>query len=155
MDQNYSGRIAMYQKILIPVENQTYTDGAILAHLRPLARLMNSELIVIHVADGWAARNYDQLELQESEEIKSDRAYVENLAKGLASEGFQARAILAMGDPADEIIKAAEENGADLIAMATHGHKGLEDVVRGSVANKLRHITKVPVLMVRAPGGGK
>ena len=143
--------LPMYKKILIPVENQSGTDQAILAHIRPMARLMQSELILIHVADGWVARNFDQLELQESEEIKSDRAYLKNLVKELSEEGFQAEFILAMGDPANAIIKAAEENHVDLIAMATHGHRLIGDIIHGSTADKVRHSVGIPVLMLKAP----
>lgn len=142
----------MFHRILIPVEHSA-TDDTILQYIRPVARQCGAALVLIHVADGWAARNIRPLALRESEEMKSDRAYIERVAGVLRAEGFEAEALLAAGDPADEIAQAAERERCDLIAMATHGHKGLEDVVRGSVANKLRHITKVPVLMVRAAGG--
>ncbi len=142
----------MFHRILIPVEH-TATDDVILHYIRPVAKQCGAALVLIHVADGWAARNIRPLALRESEEMKGDRAYIERLAGVLRAEGFEAEALLAAGDPADEIAQAAERERCDLIAMATHGHRGLEDVVRGSVANKLRHITKVPVLMVRAPGG--
>ncbi len=141
----------MYKTILVPVENETATDQAILAHLRPLARLTGSALILVHVADGWAARNYDQLELQESEEIKNDRAYLEKLVNDLAAEGFEASYVLAMGDPADEIIKISKEKNAGLIAMATHGHRLIGDIIHGSTADKVRHNVEVPVLMLKAP----
>ncbi len=144
----------MFHRILIPVEHSA-TDETILQYIRPVARQCGAALVLIHVADGWAARNIRPLALRESEEMKGDRAYIERLAGVLRAEGFEAEALLAAGDPADEIAQAAERERCDLIAMATHGHRGLEDVVRGSVANKLRHITKVPVLMVRGVGGRK
>ena len=115
-----------------------------------LAKLCGAEVVVIHVADGWVARNIEQLNLRESEEMKEDRAYLERVVAGLRGAGVKAEAVLAAGDPAKEIGAAAEREGCDLIALATHGHRLLGDVVRGSTATALRHLTKIPVLMVRA-----
>src|ERR1700744_492718 len=114
----------MYKHILIPVEN-TAADKTMLTHIRQLARLTGARLTLVHVADGWAARNFDQLSLQESEEIKKDRDYLAALEQELRGEGFETGSILAMGDPATEIIRIAGENPIDLIAMSTHGHTGL------------------------------
>jgi nucleotide-binding universal stress UspA family protein len=139
----------MYQRILVPVEHSPY-DEVILTHVRKLARTCNdASIVLIHVADGWAARNINQLDLRESEEMKSDREYIEAIADSLERDGFQAEAILAGGDPAKEIAACAEREHCDLIAMATHGHRGISDVLRGSVASELRHISMLPVLMVR------
>ena len=139
----------MYQRILVPVENSPY-DEAIIAHIRQLARACNgASIILIHVADGWAARNINQLDLRESEEMRGDREYIEGIAESLERDGYNAEAILAGGDPAREIAACALREQCDLIAMATHGHRGLSDVIRGSVASELRHISMVPVLMVR------
>ncbi|HET7791031.1 MAG TPA: universal stress protein [Gemmatimonadales bacterium] len=140
----------MYRRILVPLEH-TPADDTILAHVRGLAKHDESALILIHVADGWVARNIKQLNLRESEEMRDDRAYLERICDALQAEGFDADALLAAGDPAQEIAAAAEREHCDLIAMATHGHRGLNDVVRGSVASEVRHITMVPVLMVRVP----
>jgi nucleotide-binding universal stress UspA family protein len=141
----------MYLRILVPLEHTEY-DEVILAHVKKLARQCGgSSIVLIHVADGWAARNIKELDLRESEEMKSDRIYIEEMADELESEGFKVEALLAGGDPAREIAAAGEREGCDLIAMATHGHRGLADVLRGSVANELRHISMLPVLMVRGP----
>jgi nucleotide-binding universal stress UspA family protein len=139
----------MYTRILVPLEHSP-ADTSILAHVRALARLCQSSLVLIHVADGWAARNIRQLNLRESEEIRDDRAYIERIAAELAQEGFETDAILANGDPADEIAAAAEREQCTLIAMSTHGHRFFADLIRGSVANEVRHRTLVPVLLVRA-----
>jgi nucleotide-binding universal stress UspA family protein len=140
----------VYRRILVALENSPY-DACIVDHVRKLARCCGSSLVLIHVADGWAARNMRQLVLRESEEMQQDRAYIERLAAGLAGDGFEAEAVLANGDPGNEIAAAAEREGCDLIAMATHGHGFLSDIVRGSVANEVRHRTMVPVLLVRSP----
>lgn len=138
----------MYHRILVPLEN-TRTDRAILSHVRTLARHCGAAIVLIHVADGFAARNLAQLDLRESEEMRRDRAYLDRVCEELVAEGLACEAVLACGNPADEITAAAVREGADLIAMATHGHRGLNDLLRGSVASELRHRTHVPVLMVR------
>ena len=144
----------MYQRILVPVENSPY-DEVILTHIRKLARTCNeASIVLIHVADGWAARNINQLDLRESEEMKGDREYIEGVADALVREGYNAEAILAGGDPAKEIAACAVREKCDLIAMATHGHRGLADVLRCSVASELRHISMLPVLMVRGSPEG-
>jgi len=138
----------MYHKILVPLEH-TDADPTILAHVRGLARHHHAAIVLIHVADGWVARNIEQLKLRESEEMRDDRAYLERECAALKAEGFEVDAVLAAGEPGPEIAAAAQREGCDLIAMATHGHSGLADVVRGSVANDVRHRSMVPVLMVR------
>jgi nucleotide-binding universal stress UspA family protein len=139
----------MYKTILIPVENRE-TDQTILRHIRPLARLTNAKLMLVHVADGWVARNYEELKLRESEEMKEDRAYLLNLEQELRAEGFEVNSILAMGEPATEIIKLARREPVDLIAMTTHGHRFISDILYGATADKVRHAVDVPVLLVRA-----
>lgn len=138
----------MYKRILVTLENSEY-DDIIVTHVRKLAKLCNCSLVLIHVADGWAARNVSQLKLRESEEMQQDRAYLEKVAASLESDGIDAEPLLASGDPADEIAAAADREGCDLIAMTTHGHKFLNDMLRGSVANKVRHNSMIPVLLVR------
>jgi nucleotide-binding universal stress UspA family protein len=138
----------MYKTILIPVENRE-TDQTILKHIRPLARLTNAKLMLVHVADGWAARNYETLKMQESEEMREDRAYLANLERELQGEGFEVSSILAMGEPAEEIIKLARTQPVELIAMSTHGHRFISDLLYGSTADKVRHQVDVPVLLLK------
>ncbi len=137
----------MYQHILIPLDNSP-SDETILVHIRPLAKLTHARLTLIHVADGFMARN--QKRLGESPEIQDDRDYLRKREEELRSEGFDVRAILACGEPATNILAVAESEKCDLIAMSTHGHRFLSDFVFGSVANELRHRTNIPLLMVRA-----
>ena len=138
----------MYRRILVPLECSSY-DEAILEHVVRLARLTDASLFLIHVADGWAARNIHQLQLRESEEMQRDREYLEGVADRLEGEGLPVDAILASGDPAAEIAEAAEREGCDLIAMSTHGHRFLSDLLYGSVADTVRHRSSIPVLLVR------
>ena len=140
----------MYKRILVCLENSA-TDQHITEHVKELARLCQSKVLLVHVADGWAARNIKQLDLRESEEMREDREYLERVAAGFVAAGVSAEAILATGDPAAEVTAAAEREQCDLIAMATHGHKLIGDVIHGSVANAVRHKSMVPVLLVRAP----
>ena len=139
----------MYRRILVPLEHSP-ADEAILDHVRALASRLGSSVVLLHVADGWVARNIKELDLRESEEMREDRAYLETVCARLQAEGLDADAVLAAGEPAKEIAAAAEREGCDLIAMATHGHRLLGDVVKGSTATALRHATKIPILMVRA-----
>ena len=140
----------MYKRILVPLENGP-ADAAILKHVSQLAKVHGSEVLLFHVADGWAARNMEQLNLRESQEIKEDRAYLERMSQELRQAGVRADALLAAGDPAKEIAAAAERERVDLIAMATHGHSLLGDVVHGTTATALRHVSRIPILMVRVP----
>src|SRR2546421_189869 len=97
----------MYNTILVPVENRE-SDQTILRHIRSLARLTHANLVLVHVADGWAARNFERFQLQESEEMKQDREYLATLSAQLEADGYQVKTVLAMGDPATEIIKLAQ-----------------------------------------------
>jgi nucleotide-binding universal stress UspA family protein len=144
----------MYHRILVPVENSSY-DERILDHVRQLAQYCGASVVLIHVADGWAARNIRHLNLRESEEMRDDREYIERLAARLSTQGLSAEALLASGDPSAEIASAADREGCDLIAMSTHGHRFIGDLIYGSVANAVRHMTTVPVLLLRAPGNAK
>ncbi len=137
----------MFKKILLPVEHSAY-DAAIVDYVRDLARWCGASVLVIHVADGFAARNVKELDLRESEEMRDDREYVERIAAQLSAAGVVTDCILAGGEPSKEIREAAEREHCDLIAMATHGHRFLKDLIYGSVANEVRHTSRVPVLLV-------
>ena len=137
----------MYQRILVAIENSE-ADRTILAHIARLAKMTGARLLLVHVADGWAARHFNDLQLRESEEIRADRAYLQELVATLP--GLKVSTELAMGDPANELIRLVEERQADLLAMSTHGHRFLNDLIRGTTVSKVRHLVKVPVLLLRA-----
>jgi len=137
----------MYRRILVAVENSP-ADKTILMHVRELARLTGAEIHLVHVADGWVARHFDELKLRESEEMKADRTYLDQLAASLSD--LRVTTELAMGDPATELIRLADERQVDLIAMSTHGHRFLNDLIRGTTVSKVRHMVKIPVLLLRA-----
>jgi len=139
----------MYRRILVAVEHSA-ADRTIIEHVAKLAEMTGAELLLVHVADGWAARNFDQLQLRESEEMKDDRAYLESLKRELTEAGRSVEIQLAMGDPASELVKIANSGSIDLIAMSTHGHRYLADLVHGTTADRVRHLVNVPVLLLRA-----
>src|SRR5437660_795074 len=142
----------MYQQILIPLENSS-ADETILAHIKPLARLTNARIHLVHVADGWVARNFNQLQLAESEEMKQDRLYLEERQRELMDDGFFCDAVLALGEPSDEIIKLAREKEIDLIAMTTHGHRFISDMLYGATVDIVRPgLDLVPARMPTGAG---
>jgi nucleotide-binding universal stress UspA family protein len=144
----------MYKRILVPLENSPY-DDAIVDHVKDLAKVCGSSVVFIHVADGFAARNMGSLKLRESEEMKNDRDYIEKVARSVEEAGLDADAVLATGDPASEISEAAKRERCDLIAMSTHGHKFMNDMLRGSVAHTVRHSSNIPILLVRGNSRGR
>ena len=139
----------MYTRILVPVEHSD-ADRTILDHVQPLARMCGATIVLLHVADGWAARAYDDLKLRDSKEIQEDRAYLDRVAAELERQGFAVESRLAMGEPAAEIVKAVDAVQADLVAMATHGHGFVKDILLGATVDKVRHQIKVPVLLLQA-----
>lgn len=139
----------MYRKILVALENGR-ADETLLPHIGKLARQVGAELFLVHVADGFAARNFHMLKLAESQEMKDDRAYLESAAAKLREEGLTVTVKLALGDPPEQILKSAEEFNCDLIAMTTHGHRFFGDLLFGSTINEVRHKATAAVLLVRA-----
>jgi len=139
----------MYTKILVALENGE-ADERLLPHVGQLARQVGAELLLLHVADGWAARNFEQLKLTESAEMKADHAYLAARAEALRATGLRVTTLLALGNPPNEIARLATESQCDLIALASHGHKLIGDLVHGSTIDKVRHNTTVPLLIVNS-----
>jgi nucleotide-binding universal stress UspA family protein len=139
----------MYKKILVTLDNSP-TDESILTHIMELAPHFHSSILLLHVADGFAARCFDQLKLAESEEMKNDRAYLEKVASRLRELKLSVETRLALGNPPNEILKMAESEHCDLIAMAGHGHRLFGDIFHGSTITEVRHKTSIPLLVVRA-----
>jgi nucleotide-binding universal stress UspA family protein len=137
----------MYETILVTLDG-TATDRAIIDHVKELAKLAHSRVILLHVADGWAARTYGRDAV--SREISDDTAYLQKVRAELQAENISTDAELAYGEPAKEIIKWVEQKGCDLVAMSTHGHRFLADVFLGTTATKVQHSISVPVLLLRA-----
>lgn len=140
----------MYQKILVALDNSP-SDASLLPHVCRLACLVKCELLLLHVADGWVARHFDQLQLAASEEMREDWSYLEKTTERLKTEtGLTIEMRLALGNPPEQILKVAEAEKCDLIAMGSHGHKFLGDLWHGSTIDHVRHNTRIPILTVRA-----
>ncbi len=137
----------MYNKILVTLDT-TPTDRAIIDHIKALAMIMHSQVVLLHVADGWAARMYGADAV--SPEVTEDRAYLGKIQAEFKADGIPAEAALAYGDPAKEIIKWIRDKGCDLVAMSTHGHRFVGDLFLGTTAPKVQHSVSVPVLLLRA-----
>jgi nucleotide-binding universal stress UspA family protein len=138
----------MYNKILVTLD-ATPTDRAIIDHIKELAKRLHSQVVLLHVADGWAARTFGPDAI--SPEITQDKAYLQTVRSEFQSAGIATEAELAYGEPAKEIIKWVEEKCCDLVAMSTHGHHFLGDLFLGSTSRRVRHEVDVPVLLLRAP----
>lgn len=141
----------MFKRILVALDHSA-ADAVLLGQVKELARLMQSELLLLHVSTGWKAQWQSDLNLTDSEEMHGDRAYLKTIEDQLRGEGFAVRAKHAAGNPAREILKAAREEGCDLIAMATHGHRLLHDVIYGTTITHVRHASEVPLFLVRRTG---
>ncbi len=137
----------MYDIILVTLDS-TPTDRAIIEHVKRLAKLANSRVVLLHVADGWAARQYGPDAV--SPEITEDTEYLRSVRAEFQSAGIPAEAELAYGDPAKEIVRWVEKKGCDLVAMSTHGHRFLADLFLGTTATRVQHSIRVPVLLLRA-----
>jgi len=138
----------MYRKILVALENSP-TDQELLPHIARFAVMTKSELLLLHVADGWVARNFEQLSLAESEEMREDLSYLEEIATRLRGEtGLKIEPRLALGNPPTQILQVAEQEQCDLIAMASHGHQLIGDIIHGSTIEAVRHKAHVPILVV-------
>ncbi len=137
----------MYKTILVTLDS-TPTDRAIIDHVKQLAKLAQGRVVLLHVADGWAARTYGQDAV--SAEITQDTAYLKSVKDEFQAAGIPTEAELAYGDPVREIVKWVKEKGCDLVAMSTHGHRFLADLFLGTTASRVQHSVSVPVLLLRA-----
>jgi len=137
----------MYKTILVTLDG-TRSDQAIVGHVKQLAKLAQSRVVLLHVADGWAARTYGPDAV--SREITEDTAYLERVRAEFKAVGIPTEAELAYGDPVTEIVKWVKQKGCSLVAMSTHGHRFLADLVLGTTAIRVQHSLSVPVLLLRA-----
>lgn len=138
---------ALYRTILVTLDG-TPTDRAIINHIKQLAKLTGAKVVLLHVADGWAARTYGPDAI--SQEIADDKAYLAKIQAEFQSEGISAEAELTFGEPAREITRWVQEKHCDLVAMSTHGHRFLADLFLGTTASRVQHSISVPVLLLRA-----
>jgi nucleotide-binding universal stress UspA family protein len=139
----------MFNRILVALDHSK-ADEALLPQVRGLARLTRASLVLLHVSTGWAAQWQQQLNLSDSKEMQEDRDYLERVSQELRAEGFNVETVHASGRPPEEILKVARRRNCDLIAMTTHGHKLLSDIIYGETIEKVRHESEIPIFLVRA-----
>ncbi|HUL43900.1 MAG TPA: universal stress protein [Bacteroidota bacterium] len=137
----------MYKTILVTLDG-TSTDHAVIKHVLQLAKLTQARVVLLHVADGWAARSFGPDAV--GPEITQDRKYLENVQREFAAEGIPTETDLAFGEPAEEIVKWVRQKGCDLIAMSTHGHRFIADLFLGTTVTRVRHSVNVPLLLIKA-----
>ncbi|MDY6916864.1 MAG: universal stress protein [Chloroflexota bacterium] len=143
----------MYRRMLVPLDGSELAE-VVFIYAKELAGRLNLDVTFLHVCSP------DERELvpmhqayveRVAERVKQESDDVKQKAGGEAgAEAIEARGELAVGYPAEEIIRFADENGIDLILMATHGRSGLGRWALGSVADKVLRASKVPVWLVRA-----
>lgn len=139
--------MSLYKTILVTLEG-TPTDQAIVEHIKLLARAMKSRVVLLHVASGVPAK-YHRTDAA-GKEVEESRAGLERVLAEFVAAGVPAEAELAYGEPAKEIVKWVKRKGCDLVAMSTHGHKFVADLVLGTTAFEVQHSLSVPVLLLRA-----
>lgn len=142
----------MFKKILVALENSE-VDEAVLPQVVELAKTVKAELLLLHVANGWVARSFKdfggELNLEESEEMIEDRAYLKKVAEEMKNKGITVKTHLSLGDPPAEIITLAETEGCDLIAMSTHGHRFWGHLFLGNTVDYVRLKSKIPILLYK------
>jgi nucleotide-binding universal stress UspA family protein len=138
----------MYETILITLEG-TPTDRAIIDHVKRLAAMMKSRVVLLHVVTGAAAQWHGPDAA--GEEVSTAQLYVDKVKDEFATAAIPAEAELAYGSPPSKlIVKWIQENPCDLVAMSTHGHRLLGDLFLGATASEVQHSISVPVLLLRA-----
>ena len=137
----------MYETILLPLDT-TETDKPIIEHVTTLATTMKSSVVLLHVVTGpqaeWNGPD------AAGEQVEKTRAYLDGVRGQLEAAGVPARVDMGFGEPAREIVRWVETNGCDLVAMGTHGHRWLSDIVLGFTASRVQHAVSVPVLLLRS-----
>jgi nucleotide-binding universal stress UspA family protein len=137
----------MYKTILVTLDG-TPTDRAIIEHIKSLAGLMHSRVMLLHVVTSVSAKYHGPNAADK--EVEESQAYLDGVQAEFTTAGITAGAELAYGEPAREIIKWVENKGCDLVAMSTHGHRLLGDLFFGTTSRRVRHSISVPVLLLRA-----
>ena len=153
----------MYNYILVPLDGSERAE-AILPHVEELAKRYDAQVVLLQVVEAAllpsaaeeAARAIEQQELERhSEQAVS---YLTTVQEGFCTKDIDARTAIYYGPVVQAIIRAAECECVDLIAIASHGRTGMSQVFYGSVTAGVLHRIDRPLLLVRAPvteEGGK
>ncbi|MFQ5846902.1 MAG: universal stress protein [Candidatus Methylomirabilales bacterium] len=143
----------MYRRILVPLDGSQLAER-ILPHVETIAKSTGAEVVLLRTTDPRHGEIAAEAATEGRKWLESDQAqaakYLEGVAKRLKDAGVTTRVEVLVGEPAVEILTAAEHENVDLIAMMSHGATGFNHFDRGSVAEKVLQCTTRPVLMVRA-----
>ncbi len=137
----------MYKTILITLDG-TATDRAIIEHVKPLAKQMRSRIVLFHVVTGVPAKVHGTDAA--GKEVADSQANLDQVRAEFTAAGIAADTELAYGEPVREIVHWVQRNNPDLVAMSTHGHHFMADLVLGTTAIRVQHSINVPVLLLRA-----
>ena len=128
-------------------------DSEILSAALALAGQGQAKLTLVHVVVTPGTMLFGSA--SESKHGSEDEAYLEQLAREIEGLDRPVETMLRHGDPADEIVRSAEDAGFDLLVMGSHGHRGLGDIVFGQTVSRVRHTVRIPVMVVRSGGTEK
>jgi nucleotide-binding universal stress UspA family protein len=145
----------MYRKILVPLDGSKVAEG-VLPHAKALAYSEGAELILLTVgtnpAMDFAFSDPGLAESAVQEQEDRSKKYIAAVEAQLKSAGFKTSTLLRLGSVAEVILEVADELQVDCIAMSTHGRTGPARWLLGSIAERVVHNSKVPVLLIRATG---
>lgn len=145
----------MYRKILVPLDGSKVAEG-VLPHAKALAYSEGAELILLTVGANPAVDFiFSDPGLAQSavlEQEERSRKYINEIESQLEAAGFKTSTVLRAGSVAEVILGVADELHVDVIAMSTHGRTGPARWLLGSIAERVVHNSKVPVLLIRAKG---
>lgn len=130
----------LYRKIMVALDCSP-VDNTIIGHVKALAQQNDAQVYLMHVVH---SHTLDQDRVLREETLKSMEAY----RKTFQDAGIEAEVIVRSGEPGPELLKQIEQSDYDLVAMATHGHSFLGDLLFGSVSRTLKHSISIPLLLV-------
>ncbi len=146
----------MYQKIMVPLDGSELAE-CVFPHLEAFIMAFSlKEVLLVRVVEPLSissalqASEMDIIQKNESDREFQAREYLNQVPGRISSSGVDLRSEVIVGTVADSLIDLARKEAIDLILMATHGRSGITRWVMGSVADKILHSAKIPVLMIRA-----
>jgi nucleotide-binding universal stress UspA family protein len=141
-----------YKRVLVALDGSTACE-TVLRFLMEIASPLDMTVMLLHVLEPITPQIVEGTIVVDDIEARRHEAeeYLAPISAALRSQGVDTAWAIRRGRPADEILAAAQEGGADLIAMATHGRTGLGRLLFGSVAEAVLRRATVPVFMIRSP----
>jgi nucleotide-binding universal stress UspA family protein len=143
----------MYKRALVPLDGSSVAE-TIIPFILDIAGPLDMEVVLLRVVEPippMVIEGSRHIDVEDVEARRTDaEEYLAPIAVELQNKGVRVERRVRRGNPAEEIVAAARESGADLIAMSTHGRGGLGRLVFGSVAQAvLRHVD-MPMFLMRA-----